>query len=31
MLSMGEETPVELVFGVGMARWKVMEQRISAP
>ncbi len=31
MLSMGEETPVELVFGVGMARWKVMEQRISVP
>ncbi len=31
MLSMGEDTPIELVLGVGMARWKVENERVSLP
>jgi very-short-patch-repair endonuclease len=29
--AMGEDTPIELVFGVGMARWKQGEERINIP
>jgi very-short-patch-repair endonuclease len=31
MLAMGDDTPIELVFGVGMARWKVKDERINVP
>ena len=31
ILSMGEDTPIELVFGVGTARWNVMGERINVP
>lgn len=31
MLALGDDTPIELVFGVGMARWKVKSERINMP
>lgn len=31
MLAMGDDTPIELVFGTGMARWLVRDERISIP
>jgi very-short-patch-repair endonuclease len=31
MSSMGEDTPIEVVFGVGLARWSHPEGRIDAP
>lgn len=31
MLAMGDDTPIELVFGVGMARWRVRDERINVP
>jgi len=31
MLAMGDDTPIELVYGVGMVRWKVKSERINAP
>src|SRR5579883_2704822 len=29
--SMGEDTPIELVFGIGMARWQHPDERINVP
>ncbi|ABC23321.1 DNA helicase [Rhodospirillum rubrum F11] len=31
LLSMGDDTPIELVFGAGMARWATKTERVSAP
>jgi very-short-patch-repair endonuclease len=31
MMSLGEDTPVEMVFGLGVARWRTGGQRINIP
>ncbi len=31
MMSMGDDTPIELVFGVGIVRWKVRDKRLNIP
>ena len=31
MLAMGDDTPIELVFGVGMVRWKIGDERLNIP
>jgi hypothetical protein len=31
MIALGDDTPVELVFGVGIARWVIASQQINAP
>jgi hypothetical protein len=31
MIALGDDTPIELVFGVGVARWVMASQRINAP
>jgi hypothetical protein len=31
MIALGDDTPIELVFGVGIARWVIASQRINAP
>ena len=31
MIALGDDTPIELVFGVGVARWVIRSQRINAP
>ena len=31
MIALGDDTPIELVFGVGVARWVIASQRINAP
>jgi len=31
MIALGDDTPIEIVFGIGIARWVVESQRINAP
>lgn len=31
ILSLGDDNPIELVFGIGMARWRLPEARINVP
>jgi hypothetical protein len=31
MIALGDDTPIELVFGVGVARWVIASQQINAP
>lgn len=31
VLSLGDDNPIELVFGVGMARWKIKNTRVNIP
>lgn len=31
ILSLGDDNPIELVFGVGVVRWKLRDQRVNVP